>query len=561
MRPLASFLRPRHFRLLIASSLAVNVLALALPLMTMQVYDRILANHATDTLVVLSCGVLLAALAEFTLRCCRSMVAGKNGAQYEHLAATEALRHVLETPQLHKGQGKAAVLAQDIGASAWLKDYYGGQMMVTMLIDMPFIALFILLEFYLAGWLALVPVAVLGLFVWMFWRQGVKLRACSDARENEDNARYSFISEALQSVHSVKAMCLEAPMARRFEEVQRESGALSYEIACRHGHAASLSYGFSQFMTIMVLCAGAPLVIYNQLSMGALIACVLLSGQVMQPLQRGLSMWIRFQDIALAKKRLYRLLALPRRQFLPLEDMGANHGEVHIHNLGFAYGGADPVIEGANLTIAPGDAIAISGTPGSGKSTLMELIAGIYEPKYGYVHIGGMDAHRIPVAERAQYLAHLPMNGMILRGSIMDNLTGFNPALRAEARAVADQLGIESAVSLLPSGYDTPLEGHMTDVVSPGLKQRVAIARALIHKPRLILYDNADHGMDQESYTRIFELMARLKGKATLVIVSDDKNILSLADYVVELRRGQLITTAHPSSLAGNRKRAGAKGL
>jgi ABC-type bacteriocin/lantibiotic exporter with double-glycine peptidase domain len=122
----------------------------------------------------------------------------------------------------------------------------------------------------------------------------------------------------------------------------------------------------------------------------------------------------------------------------------------------------------------------------------------------------------------------------------MDNLTGFNPQWRAQARQVADQLGIEEAVALLPSGYDTPLEGHMTDVISPGLKQRISVARALLHKPRLILFDNADHGMDHESYVRIFEIMARLKNKATLVMVSEDRNVLSLATRVFELRRGQL---------------------
>ena len=175
-------------------------------------------------------------------------------------------------------------------------------------------------------------------------------------------------------------------------------------------------------------------------------------------------------------------------------------------------------------------------------------------PDRGRVTLCGMDVSSIPLSERARYIAYLPMSGMILRGSIMDNLTGFNPQARAAARTVADQLGIEEAVALLPSGYDTPLEGNMTDVVPPGLKQRISIARALLYKPRLILFDNADHGMDHESYASIFRLLARLKGKATLVMISEDRNIMSLADQVYDLNYGQLVQTMAPSALLAERR-------
>ena len=542
------FARPPHFLLLLVSSLVINALALALPMMTMQVYDRILTNRAEDTLLVLAAGVLLASLMEFILRSCRSMVVGLNGANFEHAATTEALRKVLETDPRETLSSSPAALAQDVGAAARLKDYYGGQMMVTMLIDAPFIFLFLGLEAYLAGWLALVPTTVLSAFLAVSWQQGVKLRGLMNMRETQDHARYNFVTESLRVVHSIKAMCLEAPMVRRFEEVQRESGPVNYDIACTHGLVGSLSYGFGQMMTVAVICAGAPMAITSHITVGTLIACVLLSGQVMQPLQRGLGMWIRFQDITLAKERLMQLLALPRRPFLAADRLGFNHGEVKLENIRFGYHAGHPIIDGASLLVAPGEAVAITGASGAGKTTLLEIIAGIYAPDRGRAIVSGMDVSAIPVAERAHYVAYLPMRGMTLRGSIMDNLTGFQPQLHAEARQVAGQLGIEEAVALLPSGYDTPLEGHMTDVISPGLKQRISTARALLHKPRLVLFDNADHGMDHESYVRVFEIMARLKTKATLILVSEDRNILSLATRTVDLRRGQLI--AGPANAA-----------
>jgi ATP-binding cassette subfamily C protein LapB len=546
------FARPRHFMLLLASSLTVNALALALPLMTMQVYDRILSNRAEDTLLILSGGVLLAALAEFALRTCRAMIVGLNGAHFEQEAATSALKHMLETEPRHIGNATTSSLAQDIGTAARLKDYYGGQMMVTLLIDAPFILLFLALEAYLAGFLVLVPCAVLAVFFAISWRQGIKLRTMMDKREAQDNARYTFITQTLKAVHSVKALCLEAPMTRRFEEVQRESGKVNYDIACMHGMTGSLSYGFGQLMTVAVVCAGAPAAVASHITVGTLIACVLLSGQVMQPLQRGLAMWIRFQDMALAKERLTGLMTLPQREFLPPKTVDFNQGEVRLEQVRFAYADGHHILDSASLTIAPGETVAIHGPSGSGKTTLLEIMAGIYAPDRGRVLVSGMDVSRISPSERARYIAYLPMRGMILRGSVMDNLTGFNPQLRAQARQVADQLGIEEAVSLLPSGYDTPVEGHMTDVISPGLKQRIAAARALLFKPRLILFDNADHGMDHESYVRIFEVLARLKGKATLVLVSEDRNILSFANRALDLRHGQLTPTTITQTAASH---------
>ena len=556
MRSRLNFVFTRYFGILLASSLAVNTLALALPLMTMQVYERILFNHSEDTMRVLVAGVIFASLIEFILRSSRSLITGLNGAQFEHEASLLMVRQLLESEPRNSMKRSAVILIQDIASVSRLKDYYGGQMMITMLIDMPFILLFLALEAYLAGMLVLVPTLVLIAFLLIAQYQGAKLHAFMQQREKADNERYNFITNTLNIIHSIKALCLEAPMVRRFEEVQRESGQINYRIACLHGQAGSLGYGFAQFMTIAVLCAGAPMVVASQITTGTLIACVLLSGQIMQPLQRALAIWIRMQDVLIARERLDELVSMPRRDFLPAEMRVPSRGDIHLADVHFRYYGGAPLIRGVSLEVAPGDAVAITGMSGAGKTSLMELIAGIYQPDSGEIRIGSMPAHRIPIAERARHIAYLPLYGMILRGSIMDNLTGFQPGMRSQARQVADMLGIEKAVSLLPAGYDTPLEGHMTDVISPGLKQRISIARALLHKPRIILFDNADHGMDHESYAHIFELMARLKGKATLVLISEDRNMLSLADHVFCLQDGVLARVAAPSLHLNSRKSA-----
>lgn len=544
-------LHPPHLRLLLASSLALNVLALALPMMTMQIYNRVLTNHAVDTLIVLSTGVLAAALAEMILRIARSMLVGLSGAQFEHEAGTRALEHLLHAEPRHYAGKQTSTLTQDICAAAQLKEYYGGQMTATLLVDLPFVAVFLGLIIYLTGWLAVIPVLALGVFCYISWKHGAQLNRLMARREEEDNRRYAFISSALKAVHSLKGLCLEAAMSRRFEEVQAPSGKLNYSIAVLQGATGTLSYTSAQMMTVLVISAGAPMVISGSLSIGALIACVLLSGQMMQPLQRSLTLWVRFQEIMLAKERLGGLLSLTARHWLAESELHPNHGSIRIDHVRFAYHDGNPLLDGASLQIAPGEAVALSGASGAGKTTLLELIAGLYAPDRGQVMISGMESSRIPPEMRSHYIAYLSTRGMVLSGSIMENMTAFDTRNQAASRDIASMLGVEQAVGLLPPGYDTMIEGLATDTIPPGLKQRIAITRALLHRPRVILFDNADQGLDRESYGAVFNLLARLKGKATLVLVSEDKNILSIADRVVELRRGQLMTIMEPRHTQG----------
>ncbi len=310
------FTHPPHLGLLVSSSLALNLLALALPLMTMQIYDRVLSNHASDTLSVLSAGVLVAALAEFALRVCRTLLTGLSGAAFEHRAASAAIEHLMQSdPRSVRAKGSAPALANDIGAAARLKDYHSGQMFATLLVDTPFILVFLGLAFYLAHFLALVPLLVLVAFTFVSWRRGRRLLALTRLHERQDDRRYDFITATLHAIHTVKSCCVEARMARRFEEAQQESGQINYEIARAHGQSASLSYAFTQGMTVLVILFGAPMVTGGRITVGTLIACVLLSGQIMQPLQRALASILRTESTlkicAIAHKKISSCCIFP----------------------------------------------------------------------------------------------------------------------------------------------------------------------------------------------------------------------------------------------------------
>lgn len=202
------------------------------------------------------------------------------------------------------------------------------------------------------------------------------------------------------------------------------------------------------------------------------------------------------------------------------------------------------MLRNINLDLKAGDSIAISGSASSGRTTLLNLAIGIVQPTQGNVLIDGVKPHLVDPAILNSHVGYLSEKGTIFYGTIRENITFFGSINEQDAMTASRFLGIDEAVAILPAGYDTLLTDNVTDPIPPGLKQRIAIARVLAGKPRIILFDNADRGLDKYGYNKLFSLLGRLRPKTTILIISDDRNILRLADHEYYLHRGQLLETA-----------------
>ncbi len=286
------------------------------------------------------------------------------------------------------------------------------------------------------------------------------------------------------------------------------------------------------------------MVLDGQITMGVLIACVLLSGRIMQPLHRALSFRTSLQEYQLAQKKVEELLAVPCQERESKVSEGRPRGHLEIRNLQFSYGGESGslLFKGFSLNLAPGKTIALSGPPGDGKSTLLKLIAGFYKPTSGQLLIDGKEASTFPRDELVTHVGYLPSEAEIFQGTIMDNLTGFRNELHEQATVMANYLGIDKVVSKLPHGYNTVLVDSQSDLLTPGMKQRITIARVLINRPRLILFDFADKSLDKDGYNHVFRLLGKLRGQVSMILGSNDRNVIHLAqeEYVIE--KGILIS-------------------
>jgi ATP-binding cassette subfamily C protein LapB len=310
---------------------------------------------------------------------------------------------------------------------------------------------------------------------------------------------------------------------------------------------------FSQVMTVAVVSFGAIKVINGDMGTGGLAACILLSGRIMQPVQRTLSLWTRFQSFFIDQQELKDIFSLPLLQFGDSAISIDSLESLRFENTSFGFNQEKPpLIQNLDLELRPGNSLAISGLPGCGKTSILHLITGLVEPTTGTVLINELKPHQINPSLLKKQVGYLPEKGTIFYGTIKENLTFFGSINEKDAMTAANFLGINDAVSLLPEGYNTLLTDNVTDPIPPGLKQRIAIARVLANKPRIILFDNADRGLDKNGYNLVFLLLGRLKPRTILIIISDDRNILRLADQEYFIHNSSLQETAPPDSKIHN---------
>ena len=523
------------------ASLTINLLSLALPVMTLQIYDRVLTHNGVGTLRVLAIGVGAVIVLEVVLRLARAYMTTWSSAVFEHDATCRAFKHLTDAQPASLGDVGPGEHLQRLAAVGRLRDFVGGQALVS-LIDLPFVLIFLGLVAYLAGPLVFVPLVLLGTFALLAWALGHRLKATLVERDRVGDERIGFIIETLSGIHTVKSLGIEASFCRRHERLQSALTERNYHVAMASSGAAVLAALFSQIMMISVTLVGAPMVIMQNLTVGTLVACVLLSGRIMQPLQRALGVWTRLQDVQLAQKQYRAIFALPTIDKLDPSQEVAKQGRLELSGVSFRFDDEAPFLfEDVDLSLERGQSISIGGPHGSGKTILLQVMAGLLAPTAGRVLVDDVEPVRCASEVLADHIGYVATDGVVFQGTIRENLTGFDIKGDDSAMEIADLLGIDDAVSKLPAGYDTQLNAGAAEAIPPGLRQLIAIGRVLAHKPRILLFDSADKGLDKEGYNQVFRLLGRLKGKVTMVIVSDDRNFLRLAQDEYVLADGYLL--------------------
>lgn len=547
----------------LVASFFVNLLGLALPLAMLQIYDRILPNQSTETLLFLCIGLLVVVLVEALMKLLRSYVMGWSavcaGFRMEMGAVTRFLK---ATPASVNGEPPGTWI-DGLEALGRLNAFHGGSSRL-VLIDLPFTALFLLVTILVGGTLALVPIALMLAFGVSAVLKGRTLSSVLTRRADQDNKRYDFLTECLAGLHTIKGLAIEPQMQRRFERLQKGTALASYDTISFGNNLQTQGNLFANLTMISVVTVGAIMVMEGRLSIGELACCTLLSGRLTQPILRGIGLWSELQNVALAKQRAAKFDGLQITAG-PLTTSAPDiRGEIEFDKVSHRYDTPNsPRLRDISLQAQPGEFIGIGGADGSGRSTLAALILGDLEPISGSVRIDRMDASGPNKRALRRRINHVASSPTVFQGTILENLTMFQMGERVDAaRQAAQSIGLEDDIHRLPYGYDTLLAQGVAEALSAGLLQRITIARALAAEPKVLIFDEANTLLDFKSDGLLREGLRQLRGHVTTLFVSSRPSLLGLADRVFELRNGELhpldLTSSNLPSGDGRRRPQGA---
>ncbi len=525
---------------LVLSSLLINILALAIPLAILQIMDRIVTNRSLETMALLVGGVLVALVLEEVLRSLNSMITGWLGARFEHNASIAALEKLMHAPLSRLQREDPVAFAEKILASSKVAEFYSGQALL-VLFDFPFVFIFLGLIWYIGGWLVIVPALLLSIFMFLIVHFGGWMGRQVEQRHELDERRYNFLAEVLSRMNLVKALAMEHLMQRRYELLQQANAQLGQGLAYGGAVASGAGSLFSQIMMVGIIFCGAVLVIYEEMTPGALAACMMLSVRSLQPLRRSLAVWLRYQGFYAAREKLASIMEMPSEETPGKPALPPVSSGLEMRNVSLTYRDNVPLFDRLNLKIEAGQCVAIQGRSGSGKSSLLSLINGLIRPDAGEILVDGQPIHDFSAESVRRQIVLMPRAGTLFTGTILENMTMFDSSHNHEALRIASLLGLDQIVAGMKLGYETVLGEGFTDTLPEGVKQLIAIVRMLVLHPKVILFDEANISLDMRGDRLLREYLASIKGQTTLVLVSHRPSMLALADRVYFLKDGRIV--------------------
>jgi ATP-binding cassette subfamily C protein LapB len=514
-------------------------LALSLPLSIMQVYDRVIPNRSLSTLAWLFFGLAAALFIDFILKALRSTLLSWQATRFARNVENEAVARFLRAPNGAFEREPAAVHVNRYAAAAALADYHSGQARL-VLIDLPFVGIALMVMAIVGGPMVFVPASLFLGFAALAIGRARKFRRILDARTEQDNRKYDFIAEVLAGIHTIKAMAMEPQMQRRFERLQEAVAktTMSSILTGQANQTAALLFG--SVSQLIVVAIGGTQVINDQLSMGALACCTLLSGQILQPLLRAISLWTEQETVAHRRAEVNSLLDLPEADG-SAEAHSAIDGNIRFEKVIYRHpDDSSHPLSVSDISIEVGTIIGVEGKEGSGRTTLLNLIMGEIAPVTGRITIDDISTLAPQFASIRRQIAYVGASPVIFSGTIMDNLTMFGPEKRDFARKMTQLLGLETTINLLPDGYETKLGEGIAEDLPTSIAQQMNIVRALTSRPRVLALDEANVPLDAIAEPAMIRALNFLRGSLTIIVVTHRPSLLALCDHRLIVHDGHV---------------------
>lgn len=521
----------------------INIIALASPLFTMSVYDRIIPNGALPSLIALAIGMGIAIAFDFIMRTVRSRIIDMTGKKLDVVLASNIFEHVLSLKMANRPTS-VGILANQMRDFDSVREFFTSGTVVSIT-DLLFAILFIAILFVIAGPLAWIPLIMLPIMIAIGLILQKPLDRAIRQMQAESSARHGILVESLSGVEAVRAVGAEARMQTTWERSVAATARSSEDVHYWSSLALTTSNTAQQVTTLLMVLVGVYLVLDGKLSTGALIASTMLAGRVLGPISGIAAVITRATQTFTSLKAIDRIMNLERERPLDRTYVArkVEKGRITFENVTFKYPNApDNALDKVSFSIAPGERVGIIGRVGSGKTTVGRLLVGFYEPQEGRILIDGVDSRQYDPADLRAGTGFVLQDTDLFFGKLRDNIALGKPAATdAEVLEAARLSGVESFIAGHPLGYDMPIaEGGRS--LSGGQKQAIGLARVLIRKPKILFLDEPTAHFDVRSEQ---EFLDRLKtiagGEMTILFSTHRMSLLTLVTRLLVFDRGRLI--------------------
>lgn len=526
----------------IMAAVMINLFALGSSLFVMNVYDRVVPNNAFDTLWVLAAGVTTVYVFDFILKVLRSHFLDHAGRKADVKISARLFEQMMGMTMAAR-PASAGVLASNMRDFETLRDFFTSATM-SALIDLPFLFVFVGIIALIAGPLAFIPLAAIPIVLGLgFFMQG-PLKKAIKASMMESALKNALLFETISGLETIKVQAAEGHTQRKWEELTEKSSRTSVKTRKVSSLAQYMTAFIQQLVSVGIVIYGVYLISEAEMSMGALVASVLLSGRAMAPLSQIAGLLTRMHQSNESLKQLNDLMKKPveRPEGKHFISMPAIQGRVEFRDVLFHYPGASvPALNHISFVIEPGEHIGVIGAVGSGKTTLERLLINLYQPDSGSVQLDNTDVRQIDPGDLRRNIGAVQQSPQLFYGSVRENITmGYEMAPDRSVLRAAELAGVMEFLRDSQAGLDTPV-GERGEALSGGQRQSVAIARALLYDPPVMILDEPTAAMDPASENRLKKRLEHLIKGRTTILITHKGSMLTLVDKLILIDRGRVV--------------------